>query len=297
LKDTITYMIFGYKMKGIKGFQKGQEGYWKNKKLSEEHKKKISLHSAKYWFGKHLSKEHKKHLSDRHWSKTKIIEPPMKGKHHTRESKKKISEKIRKLYRKGKLNGFKKGNENISKIPEIRKKISKKLKGKHNSIKTEFKKGEKRHLGYSHSEDTKNKLHLKHQLLWKNEKYREKVLKSQRIGMKIRPNIPEQRLLIIIQQNNLPFNYVGNGQIWFKGETHSFNPDFLSKNPKYIIEVFGDYWHNRKEIKERDIERLQTYTKYGYKTLIIWQHEIVLTKFGKQLEEKKLINKIKKFIK
>lgn len=89
-----------------------------------------------------------------------------------------------------------------------------------------------------------------------------------------RPNKPEKILKGIIEKNNLPFNYVGDGKIWFKGKGTSFNPDFLSKNPKHIIEMFGDYWHNLPGAKKRDIERLKTYKKYGYKTLVIWEHEL-----------------------
>ena len=67
------------------------------------------------------------------------------------------------------------------------------------------------------------------------------------------------------------YKYVGNGKIWIDG----FNPDFININgQKKIIEVYGDYWHNTPERKERDKERLKTYNKYGYKTLVIWEHEL-----------------------
>ena len=39
--------------------------------------------------------------------------------------------------------------------------------------------------------------------------------------------------------------------------------------------MFGDYWHNIEKIKERDIRRLKTYSKYGFKTLIIWEKELI----------------------
>jgi G:T-mismatch repair DNA endonuclease (very short patch repair protein) len=93
-----------------------------------------------------------------------------------------------------------------------------------------------------------------------------------RISNRCKPNKPEQVMIDLIKENNLPFNYVGNGKIWFKGETQHFNPDFLSKNPKHIIEVFGKYWH--KNTQKDDKERLATYSKYGYKTLIIWDYEL-----------------------
>lgn len=94
----------------------------------------------------------------------------------------------------------------------------------------------------------------------------------------------EQVLLNIINKNNLPFNYVGNGQVIFNG----FCPDFLSKNPKHIIELFGTQ-HCKKSGKERDKRRLKAYSSIGYKTLIIWNWELKC--------EDKVVDKIRRFIK
>jgi G:T-mismatch repair DNA endonuclease (very short patch repair protein) len=66
------------------------------------------------------------------------------------------------------------------------------------------------------------------------------------------------------------YKFVGNGTIILEG----FNPDFINIEEKKIIEVYGNYWHTLPGYKERDERRLQTYTKYGYKTLIIWEHEL-----------------------
>ncbi len=109
-----------------------------------------------------------------------------------------------------------------------------------------------------------------------------------RKGNRLKPNKPEIFLNNLIKKNNLPFNYTGNGAIWFKGLNHSFNPDFLSKNPRHIIEVFGDYWHNLPGVQKKDKERLKTYKKYGYKSLVVWQHELK--------NPDQVINKINKFI-
>jgi G:T-mismatch repair DNA endonuclease (very short patch repair protein) len=46
------------------------------------------------------------------------------------------------------------------------------------------------------------------------------------------------------------------------------------KKYNLIIEIFGDYWHNLPKYKKLDKERLKTYSKDGYKTLIIWEHEL-----------------------
>ncbi len=123
----------------------------------------------------------------------------------------------------------------------------------------------------------------------KNPEFKENWMKKLRAGMK-RPTLPERILTGIVEKNNLPFNYVGKGEIWFQGETQMFNPDFLSKNPKHIIEVYGDYWHNIPEQIKIDEERLKTYSKYGYRTLIIWEKEL------KQGSEEQIVQKIKNFV-
>jgi G:T-mismatch repair DNA endonuclease (very short patch repair protein) len=73
--------------------------------------------------------------------------------------------------------------------------------------------------------------------------------------------------------NNLfpnKYKFVGDGTTVLDG----FNPDFINIEEKKIIEVYGDYWHNLPGYKERDVRRIVAYTKYGYKTLIIWEHEL-----------------------
>ncbi len=141
--------------------------------------------------------------------------------------------------------------------------------------------------GIKRLEESNEKNRLAQKKLWQDNEYRERQLKAQKRGAKIRPNKPEKNMIDLIQKNNLPFNYVGSGNIWFRGKTMSFNPDFLSKNPKYIIELFGDYWH--RNTQKKDKERLATYSKYGYKTLVIWEHELKNTP--------QVVNKIKEFIK
>lgn len=109
-------------------------------------------------------------------------------------------------------------------------------------------------------------------------------MKELRKAQHQKPNKPEIVMINLIKENNLPFNYVGDGQIW----VGRFNPDFLSKNPKHIIEMFGDYWHNLPNVKARDKKRLKTYSRYGYKTLIIWEQELKDTN--------QVIDKIKRFM-
>ena len=123
-----------------------------------------------------------------------------------------------------------------------------------------------------------------HKKLWKDpnstynsKKYKLELKKRVKEMMKAqhkKPNKPEKKVIEIIEKNKLPFNYTGNGKIWFKGYNTLFNPDFLSKNSNHIIEVDGDYWHNLPKVKEKDKRRRKTYISLGYKLLVIWEHEL-----------------------
>lgn len=125
--------------------------------------------------------------------------------------------------------------------------------------------------------------------LWNDKEYRELQLDSIFNGNRIsKPNKPEQLLINLIKENNLNFDYVGNGKFWIKGKNYNFNPDFVHKDKKIIIELFGDYWHNREDLIERDRERVETYTNCGYRLLIVWEHELI--------DINKVLNEIKHLI-
>jgi G:T-mismatch repair DNA endonuclease (very short patch repair protein) len=125
--------------------------------------------------------------------------------------------------------------------------------------------------GTHHSKITLNKMRKAGILLWSNEEYRNRTIKSQRKGMKVYPNKPEiiiKKLLSVISKD---YKYVGDGSFIING----FNPDFINKKSNKIIELYGTYWHKRPEVIKRDIRRIKSYKKYGYKTLIIWEHELI----------------------
>lgn len=87
-----------------------------------------------------------------------------------------------------------------------------------------------------------------------------------------KPNLLESKVIEIIQTNNFPFEYTGN--VPYSG-LGGWSPDFVSTDgSKKIVELFGDYWHNIKEVKERDVRRLQCYQKQGYNCIVIWEHEL-----------------------
>jgi G:T-mismatch repair DNA endonuclease (very short patch repair protein) len=107
-----------------------------------------------------------------------------------------------------------------------------------------------------------------------------------RANKHFRPNNPEKKVCAIIKEHSFPLKYVGNGKFILEG----FNPDFVSVEHRKIVEVFGDYWHNLPKIVKRDKERIRTYSKYGFKTLILWEGEL------RSLPENIIAQKIEAFI-
>ena len=107
---------------------------------------------------------------------------------------------------------------------------------------------------------------------WKDEEYRKRQRRLQSKGMNLSPNKPE-KVLIKLLNTILPnqYRFVGDGNTMLCG----FVPDFINCNGlKKIIELYGNYWHNKKEVKYRDKRRIIAYKKLGYKTLIIWEKEL-----------------------
>ncbi len=160
------------------------------------------------------------------------------------------------------------------KQPKFRQNMINKSKGKHHSPKTEFKKGnhysiktefKKGRHSSKRTEFTSRKL----KKIWSNSKYKEKTLKASMLGRQIEPNKPEKILRELLQKI-LPNKYKYNKTTIIAG----LMPDFINRNNNKIIELYGDYWHKLKVTLKRDKRRVKTYSKYRYKTLIIWQHEL-----------------------
>lgn len=113
---------------------------------------------------------------------------------------------------------------------------------------------------------------------WSDPKERAKWLDSLKIGgtlkgiqaslraQKRRPTKPEKEVMDLIEKLNLSYEYTGDGKVIIE----RYNPDFVDKENKRIIEVFGDYWHS----KEDEIKRREIYNKYGYSLMVIWQSEL-----------------------
>lgn len=189
---------------------------------------------------------------------------PYKGYEQTVEHKKKHSKAIsgQKHYLFGK-----------SRSEETKKKISQNhanMKGKNNPMYGIGLNGKKNGMfGKQQSKETKLKISISQKKRWK--KNRKKLSKIVINNLKIRPTKPEKIIKSILRKLKLTiYKYTGDRKIGISG----FYPDFINKKDNKIIEVYGDYWHTRKEWMERDKRRLISYKECGYKTLIIWEHQL-----------------------
>ena len=59
---------------------------------SKRHMSESHMGSKNYWYGKKLSDEHKKKMSESHKELYKNVKPPRTGKHHSEETKRQLSE-------------------------------------------------------------------------------------------------------------------------------------------------------------------------------------------------------------
>jgi very-short-patch-repair endonuclease/endogenous inhibitor of DNA gyrase (YacG/DUF329 family) len=118
--------------------------------------------------------------------------------------------------------------------------------------------------------ECKKKQSEKAKLCWQNPEYREKVVKSWAVKRGLRPNGLEKAFCNLLQSYFLrEWRYVGDGKVSIGGCI----PDFIHKEEKWLIELNGDYWHSLPEAREKDKRKRETYEKYGYKVLEVWEGE------------------------
>jgi len=245
------------------------------------------------------------------------------GKKHiyTPESRKSLSEKISKLRQdsnskyntkeyieKQVISGKKARQKNLkyleSKefIDKIRKGVSEAWTDERRKEHSERMSGENNFMfGKTHTEEVKKIISKAVSGAWDNEEYRKEqtqirkdhfknpeYLKKYRAGMTAKPNKAEKRLMLILDGINIcKYEFVGDFSLWIEGK----NPDFINKEQKKIIELFGVYFHNEAATgmleAEHEKERIDHFKRCGYDCLIIWDNEL--------LDEKILVKKILKF--
>lgn len=101
------------------------------------------------------------------------------------------------------------------------------------------------------------------------------IAKSKHKGY-LQPNKVEQELLNVLDAY-FPneWVYTGSGR---KISINGMRPDFFNKNDrKEVIEVFGDYYHSSKLVKNSkwaESKRIESYGELGFSCLILWENEI-----------------------
>jgi G:T-mismatch repair DNA endonuclease (very short patch repair protein) len=120
---------------------------------------------------------------------------------------------------------------------------------------------------------------------------------TKRLAASLRTNLSgkqtkiEKKVEDFIKANNLPFKYTGNGSF----SIGPLFPDFVSTDgSKVVIDVHGCYWHrcakcfpNSKTTTLPHRQRISTYSKYGYRTIVIGEHE-----FSSVIWEQALLEKL-----
>ena len=99
---------------------------------------------------------------------------------------------------------------------------------------------------------------------WKNLEF----VKKMQLGLSLHPNKPETLLLNLL--NELypnEWKFTGDFSFMINGK----NPDFVNCNgQKKCIELFGDYYHKGQNPQDRK----DIFKEFGYGTLVIWEHEL-----------------------
>lgn len=121
---------------------------------------------------------------------------------------------------------------------------------------------------------TRTKMIDSHKRFWASNSPQFIELRKKMIaGLNLFPNKPETAVLNVLD-SVYPgeWEYTGDGKEIIGG----LNPDFMCRSgTNLIIEMFGDYWHTQTLKPYRVNEgRVDVYAQFGYRTLIIWEHEV-----------------------
>lgn len=124
--------------------------------------------------------------------------------------------------------------------------------------------------------------------LWRNPEFRQRALLAIAKAQHQKPNKAEEKLQSILDKYSpYQWQYTGDGKLVIGG----YRPDFANRNGlKLLIELFGDYWHNRKGLAwhQTELGKIMAYHSLGFKCLVVWEKELE--------DEQELVDKIAKFM-
>lgn len=95
---------------------------------------------------------------------------------------------------------------------------------------------------------------------WENPEHAKKVLRRRS------PNYPEQGFINLCTKYDLPYRYVGNGQLVIGRK----NPDFVDSTGTKLIEIWGEHWHHGQNPQDR----IDFFRSRGYDCLVIMAKEL-----------------------
>lgn len=146
--------------------------------------------------------------------------------------------------------------------------MSKRMKGRRVAPGTEFKKGVKPwNVGIPCSEATKEKI---------GAPQRGKILSAEtvkRILTRRTPTSLEMKFQGIIEKNNLPYKFVGDGSFMIGRK----NPDFININgEKIAIEVYARYYKLRhaETVREWQEDRERVFKEYGWSAIFFDETQV-----------------------
>jgi len=116
------------------------------------------------------------------------------------------------------------------------------------------------HLGKHLTEERKQVQRENTERCWLDPEYRKKVYTRHEMST------PEIKFASLVQERNLPYQFVGNGDFWLGRR----NPDFVHLSELRLIEIWGEYYHKG----QNPDDRAAYFQKFGYQTLVIWASEL-----------------------
>lgn len=200
------------------------------------------------------------------------------GKSHTKETKLKISEKSRQMWRDPKVRkrllAARRARRGYRHSQEARRKMSRALTGR--KFSKEHVENWKRAYnsgGYKPTLETRKKIGEASRRLWRTKNYRDKVVSNTLRSLHQRPTSLEKKMIDFIQKHSLSYLYCGNGSLVIGGKC----PDFFNVDGKKVVIEVSSKTNKRMYGIEPQIyekERINHFRKYGFKTLVIWAEEL-----------------------
>jgi very-short-patch-repair endonuclease len=156
--------------------------------------------------------------------------------------------------------GWRKGEKNIAKRPEIREKLRLKKIGNSNGFKKGHKinSGRKNSLGYKYTDIQKQKMRKSHNYPNERKYNPNRKFKDTSIELKIETELQRRN---INYQKQVPLCKIAI-------------VDFYLPEYRIVIQCDGDYWHNLPGVKEKDERQDKVLIFNGFNIYRFWEHEI-----------------------